>query len=298
MHSFRYFSDQVNSLQSSFTFGFHPDFSLIIVMGKVTGPPLTELDQKWILKQHIFFHATAPLSASHRVNVSPKSAKEFKILDDSTVAWADLTGSGSETCAHLLQNGRLTVLFVAFTGPPKIVRLHGTGKIVLRSELAQPQHSHIAEQFKEQLAVEYDGNIGVRAVVVLNVERVSQSCGFSIPYFDYKSERTTLNDVTVKKGLDGIKEYRVLKNSYSIDGLPSIAQLEMAHTNMVPIELDCTDGYIYVTKYGNDLWKQLKVQLTLSTYVYDWSISRRDLVAAMLGAGVGALALHLLKKAK
>lgn len=267
-------------------------------MGKVTGPPLTESDQEWISKQHIFFHATAPLSASHRVNVSPKSAKEFKILDDSTVAWADLTGSGSETCAHILQNGRLTVLFVAFTGPPKIVRLHGTGSIILRSELAQPQHAHIVEKFQEQLASEYDGNIGVRAVVVLNIERVSQSCGYSIPFFDYKAERSTLNDVTVKKGLDGIREYRVLKNSYSIDGLPSIAQLEMAHTNTVPIELDCSDGFIYVTKYGNDLWKQLRVQYTLSTYTHAWSISRRDLVFATIGAGIGALAMHLLKKTK
>lgn len=267
-------------------------------MGKVIGPPLTESDQRWILKQHVFFHASAPLSASHRVNVSPKSAKELRVLDSSTVAWADLTGSGSETCAHVLQNGRLTVLFVAFEGPPKIIRLHGKGRIILRSELTEPIYQHIAVAFKDELASEFEGSIGVRAIVVLDIERVSQSCGYSIPFFEYKAERTTLNDVTVKKGCEGIMEYRVLKNSYSIDGLPSIAQLEMAHTKTVPIELDCADGYIYVKKYGNSIWKQCQVHWTLSSYLYDWNISSRDLMMATIGVGVGALAMHMRGKYK
>lgn len=262
-------------------------------MGKVVGPPLTQSDKNWILEQHVFFHASAPLSALHRVNVSPKSAKEFKIIDDCTVAWADLAGSGSETCAHVLQNGRLTVLFVAFNGPPKILRLHGKGSIVLRSELQHPHHQELAHQFQDVLSDKNEGNFGIRAIVVMKIERASQSCGYSIPQFVYKAERTTLTDVTVKKGCEGIEEYRRLKNSYSIDGLPSIAQLEAAHTHTSPVELDYADGYVYVTKYGNSLWKQCQVRCSLAWHFFAWDISQRDIYMIALGAGIGAVAMHL-----
>ena len=122
-------------------------------MGRVIGPPLKESDNEWILKQRLFFHATAPLSASHRVNVSPKCAREFRIIDDRTVAWLDLTGSGSETCAHLIENGRLTILFVALNGEPKIVRLHGRGKIILPRDFKLPKHAHIMSHFQAIWAV-------------------------------------------------------------------------------------------------------------------------------------------------
>lgn len=267
-------------------------------MGKVIGPPLTQSDQTWILEQHVFFHASAPLSAQHRVNVSPKSAKEFKIIDDCTVAWADLTGSGSETCAHVLQNGRLTVLFVAFSGPPKILRLHGKGTIVLRSDLHHPQNQKLAHHFEDLFSSDNEGNFGIRAIVVLKIERASQSCGYSIPQFVYKAERTTLTDVTVKKGCEGIEEYRRLKNSYSIDGLPSIAQLEAAHTGTSPVELDFADGYVYVTKYGNSLWKRCQVRCSIAWHFFTWDLSRKDVFMIALGVGIGAMAMRIQTKSR
>lgn len=265
----------------------------IVEMGKLIGPPLCEADQSWILQQHIFFHATAPLSTSHRVNVSPKSAKEFRILDSATVAWADLTGSGSETCAHILQNGRLTVMFVALNGPPKIIRLHGRGRIILRADLNKPENSSILGIFASYIQDEPEECIGLRAIVVLDIERASQSCGYSIPFYDYRSERSTLCDVTKKKGLDGILLYRQLKNSYSIDGLRSIAQLEMAHTNTAPVKVDSSDGYVYVSEYGSSLASQCWVNWNLYFQFTSWGISNRDCVMLAVGLGVGVLTVHV-----
>lgn len=116
-------------------------------MGRVVGPPIAQGERKWIQEQKIFFHASAPLGRNHRINLSPKSASQFRVVNDNTVAWLDYSGksffffwlsykweiwydysgSGSETAAHLMENGRLTIMFVAFSGDPKIVRLYGRG---------------------------------------------------------------------------------------------------------------------------------------------------------------------------
>lgn len=257
-------------------------------MGKVIGPPLEESIQSWILKQRLFFHASAPLASSCRVNVSPKSMKEFRIINAQTVAWLDLTGSGSETCAHVLENGRLTTLFVALEGPPKIVRLHGSGSILLPSELSKPENSHLEQAFEGLVS-----NIGMRAIVVLHIHRVSQSCGYSIPTFEFKSHRTTLDDTTDKKGCEGIKEYRKLKNSYSIDGMPSIAQLELAAGGLAPTEIEWKDGYIYVKEYGTSWWKQFVVSATIKWSFFKPTISYRDVMFFSVGLAVGTLAVHL-----
>ena len=117
-------------------------------MGKLIGPPISESEKDWISKQKIFFHASAPLSKNHRVNISPKSAQQFRVVDDFTVCWLDLTGSGSETAAHVLQNGRLTVMFVALEGAPKILRLFGQGELIPKENLHLPKFKKIVDIFE------------------------------------------------------------------------------------------------------------------------------------------------------
>jgi hypothetical protein len=158
-------------------------------MGKQVGPPITDSDKQWILQQKVFFHASAPLSRAHKVNLSPKSAAEFRVIDEHTVAWLDLSGSGSETCAHLLENGRLTIMFVALNGPPRILRLFGHGQIVLPRALRPGgEFSHLGAHFEGS----GQANPGFRAIVLLRVVRATSSCGFSIPRYEYICERPTL----------------------------------------------------------------------------------------------------------
>lgn len=161
--------------------------------------------------QHVFFVATAPDGPGGHVNVSPRGVGgTFVVLDERTVAWADLTASGSETIAHLRQNGRITLMFCAFEGPPNIVRLHGRGRFVTLYD----------EDFAE-LAAHFTETRGVRAVVVVDVERVSDSCGYGVPLMSYAGERDLLPEFMDRKGADGQAEYRRRKNRTSIDGLPA-----------------------------------------------------------------------------
>lgn len=169
----------------------------------------------WLLAQHVFFVATAPSGPGGRVNVSPKGiGGTFAVLDERTVAYVDLTASGSETIAHLRENGRITLMFCAFDGPPDIVRLHGRGRFVTLYD----------EGFDELLA-HFDGGVdesrGARAVVVVDVERVSDSCGYGVPFMDYRGERDLLPAFMARKGAQGRADYRRLKNRTSIDGLPA-----------------------------------------------------------------------------
>lgn len=161
--------------------------------------------------QHVFFVATAPLDAHGHVNVSPKGLDTFAVLDDHAVAYLDLTGSGAETIAHLRENGRITVMFCAFDGPPRVLRLHGRGEAVL------PRDPRYAE-----LAARFPPNAGARAVVRVDVERISTSCGYAVPLLDFRADRDVLDAWTAKKGEDGLERYRADKNRESIDGLPAI----------------------------------------------------------------------------
>jgi hypothetical protein len=167
-------------------------------------PELTE----WIGKQRMFFVATAPLSANGHVNVSPKGGESFKILGPLEAAYQDYTGSGAETAAHIQENGRIVIMFCAFEGPPKIVRLHGEGTLIL------PNHPRY-----EELAGHFPENPGTRAIIHIAVNRVSDSCGFSIPYFDFKGERDTLDRWAAAKSPEQLETYRATKNQRSIDGL-------------------------------------------------------------------------------
>jgi len=162
----------------------------------------------FIAKQHLLFVASAPSAGGH-VNLSPKGLDTFAILDPTTVAYLDCTGSGVETIAHLRENGRIVVMFCAFEGPPKIVRLHGTGEAL---EVGDPRFATLAARFPP-----YEGT---RAVIRVRVERISDSCGYGVPLYRFEGQRTQLQEWAQRKGPDGVGTYRAEKNRTSIDGLP------------------------------------------------------------------------------
>ncbi len=177
-------------------------------MGKV----YEYIDEKlaaWIAEQHVFFVATAPLSAEGHVNNSPKGGDSFRVLNGREVAYHDYTGSGVETIAHLKENGRIVIMFCAFEGPPKIVRLHGHGTVVTQD------HARYQE-----LAHHFPSNPGTRSIVHVSVKRISDSCGYGVPVCNYKQRRDTLDRWAINKGDEGLIQYRREKNSHSIDGLP------------------------------------------------------------------------------
>lgn len=160
-------------------------------------------------RQPVFFVATAPLAASGHVNVSPKGlADTFAILDPHTVAYLDLTGSGAETMAHLGENGRITVMFCAFDGPPRIVRLYGKGSAIT---LDHPEFASFAAHFP---ALQ-----GSRAVIVVALDRIADSCGYGVPRMDLVHERDQMAKWAANKGEEGLALYRHTKNAKSIDGL-------------------------------------------------------------------------------
>ncbi|WP_111670947.1 pyridoxamine 5'-phosphate oxidase family protein [Algoriphagus litoralis] len=173
-------------------------------MGKqleVITPELT----KFIENQRIFFVGTA--AESGRVNVSPKGTDSFRVIDSNTIVWLNLTGSGNETAAHLLKNDRMTIMFCAFEGNPMILRLYGHSKIY---------HNRDPE-FKQYIDL-FPANTGSRQIIEMQVDLVQTSCGFAVPFMDYKEDRETLNSWSIKQGYDGIAEYWERKNTKSIDG--------------------------------------------------------------------------------
>ncbi|MBI3995958.1 MAG: pyridoxamine 5'-phosphate oxidase family protein [Nitrospirae bacterium] len=175
-----------------------------------------QIDDKlaeWIGQQRIFFVATAPLGGDGHVNCSPKGGDSFRAIDPHTVAYQDLTGSGAETIAHLRENGRIVIMFCAFEGPPAIVRLHGRGEVLT------PGHPDFAA-----LIAQFPKNFGTRAVIRVKVSRVSDSCGYAVPFFDHRGRRDSLDKWAQEKGTAKLEEYRRAKNAKSIDGLPSLGQ--------------------------------------------------------------------------
>ena len=162
-------------------------------------------------RQQLYFVATAPSEGGH-VNVSPKGHRDtFAILDEHTIAYLDLTGSGAEGIAHIRQNGRVTVMFCAFEGPPDIVRLQGAGRVVVPED---PEWASLIPVFA--------AHPGSRAVVVVALDRISSSCGFAVPLFDYVGDRTLLDDHFGRKSAEQIYDYHQKKNALSIDGLPAL----------------------------------------------------------------------------
>lgn len=174
---------------------------------------LEKIDDKiraFIGEQKMFFTASAPLSGDGRVNLSPKGIDTFRVLDENTVCYLDLTGSGNETAAHIAENGRLTVMFCSFAGKPLILRLYGRGEVVRPS----------SEKWLD-LTVNFDDFPGERQIVVLHVESLQTSCGFGVPLYDFVGDRNELIEWAERKGVDGIDSYWREKNRTSIDGLPT-----------------------------------------------------------------------------
>lgn len=170
----------------------------------------------FILAQPMFFVATAPLSADGHVNCSPKSNNgELAVVDGLHVAYLDRTGSGTETIAHLAEpgNGRIVLMFCAFAGPPRIVRLHGLGEVVLRDS---PAFAHHASRFREESL------LGARSVVVTEIERISDSCGYGVPLMDFQRHRPQADAWHARRGEDGVRRYWLERNLTSIDGLPGV----------------------------------------------------------------------------
>ena len=178
------------------------------------GTVLERIDDRlraFIEAQPVFFVGTAPTGPDGHVNVSPKGLSDtFRVVDDSTVAYLDLTASGAETIAHLRQNGRIVVMFCSFERSPNVVRLHGRGRVV---SLYDPSWAEWASLFPD--------NPAARAVIVVDVTRVSTSCGFALPILQPVEERDLLTDNMRRRGPEGITRYRRSKNTVSIDGLPA-----------------------------------------------------------------------------
>jgi hypothetical protein len=165
----------------------------------------------FIRHQHIFFTASAVVTG--RVNISPRGADAFRVLDQHTVAYLDETGSGNETAAHLRATGRLTIMFCSFEAAPMIMRLYGRGSILLSSTPA----------YRQLLQAAFDGREpdGARQIVRLDVDMVQTSCGYGVPLFDYREDRPTLRRWAARKGAEGLAAYRQENNARSIDGFPT-----------------------------------------------------------------------------
>lgn len=181
----------------------------IIAMAKFNDRILDQ-HREFIAKQKMFFVASAPLGSSGHVNLSPKGNDSFRVLSDHQVAYMDMIGSGNETSAHLLENGRVTFMFCAFEGPPNILRLYGHGRTILPGH---PDWENLAQHFQLQLST--------RQIIIADIDKVQTSCGFSVPLYEYFGERDHAEKWALKKGLEGLETYKAEKNRISIDGLPA-----------------------------------------------------------------------------
>jgi hypothetical protein len=179
--------------------------------------------REWIARQPMFFVGTAPLAGDGHVNVSPKGPiGSFRVIDDHTVAYLDVMGSGAETIAHLRENGRIVVMFCAFDGPPRIFRMHGRGEVV---QFGSPEFdSLVADLGFEQPAVD----VSRRAVIVVHVERIADSCGYGVPLMEQVGQRDHFERSKRKRlrvaGAEAMRADLAERNARSIDGLPAVAR--------------------------------------------------------------------------
>jgi len=171
---------------------------------------ITADHKAFIENQRMFFVCTAPLSAEGHINLSPKGFDCFRVLSPNRVGYLDIVGSGNETSAHLLENGRITFMFCAFDGPPKILRLYGKGRTVLPGD---EEWDTLSRQFTILPAT--------RQIIVADIFKAKTSCGFGIPLYEFSGERDHAFKWAEKKGEDGLEEYKKEKNMLSMDGLPA-----------------------------------------------------------------------------
>lgn len=167
---------------------------------------LSEKHIEFIRAQKIFFVGTAP--GNGRINVSPKGLDSLRVLDDSSLAWLNLTGSGNETAAHVLENGRMTLMFCGFEKQPLILRIYGTAKAI-----------HPRDDAWSELQPLFPDYPGARQFFKLDIELVQTSCGFAVPYYEFAGDRPTLGKWSEKKGANGIRDYWEEKNRTSLDQL-------------------------------------------------------------------------------
>jgi hypothetical protein len=178
-------------------------------MGKV----FDGIDEKlaaWIGAQHLFFVATAPRESGH-VNLSPKGLDAFAVLGPRSVAYLDLVGSGAETIAHLRDNGRITFMFCAFQGLPRIVRCYGHGEVIEPGDAAYAG-----------LAAHFPSYSSARAIIRAELSRIADSCGYGVPLYAYERERSHIADWADRKGAEGLRQYQLERNRESLDGLPAL----------------------------------------------------------------------------
>ncbi len=174
-------------------------------------PRIEDQHRDFILRQKMFFTASA--AAGARVNLSPKGLDTLRVIGPNTVFYLDYTGSGNETAAHLLADGRLTLMFCAFEGAPMILRLFGHGRAIQRDEA----------EYRELLAAHFGGEApaGARQMILQTVDLVQTACGFGVPLMDYLADRPTMPRLMETKGEAALVDYRALKNHLSLDGLPT-----------------------------------------------------------------------------
>ncbi|WP_165231803.1 pyridoxamine 5'-phosphate oxidase family protein [Aquisphaera insulae] len=185
-------------------------------MGKIYDQIDASLAQ-FLENQHLFFVGTAPSSLDGHLNISPKGLDSFRILSPTRVAYLDLTGSGIETVAHLRENGRISLLFCAFEGRPRIVRLYGVGRAIERNDA---EWSSLIDLFP--------AHPGARTIIVVDLKRIADACGYAIPRYAYEGERSQLIDWANRQGDSGLDAYRSENNAASIDGIPGLAPREEA----------------------------------------------------------------------
>ena len=182
-------------------------------MGKVYDSIDVNL-RSFIDAQRVFFVATAPSAGGH-LNLSPKGLDTLRVIDGTTVAYLDYVGSGAETIAHLRDDGRIVIMMCAFEGPPKIVRLHGHGEAI------EPGDADYAT-----LSALFPYGIAGRSIIKVQIERISDSCGFGVPLYGFQGDRDQLGAWAERKGEDGLLQYQKTKNRKSIDGLPALRWTE------------------------------------------------------------------------
>ena len=175
-------------------------------MGKLYDA-ITDRQRKWITNQKVFFVATAPSGEEGHVNVSPKGLDTFKVIDDKTIAYLDLSGSGLETIAHVNQNKRITIMMTAFDGTPMTMRFYGDGEVL-----------HHGTSEYDNLKDYFINHTGARSIIKVNLTRIQDSCGYSIPLYEYKGDRDVYDKYCDVKGRAGI-EKSISERNQSIDGI-------------------------------------------------------------------------------
>jgi pyridoxamine 5'-phosphate oxidase-like protein len=175
----------------------------------------------WIGEQALFFTGTAPLAEDGHVNVSPKGPiGSLRVVGPHTVAYLDIVGSGSETIAHVQENGRIVIMLCAFSGPPRIVRIHGRGEVITADD---PRFENLVERYRFDQPEQAEAR---RAIVLVEATRISDSCGYGVPLMSYEGEREHADLWAAKKlrtgGPDALRDYQREKNAVSLDGLPGV----------------------------------------------------------------------------